>query len=390
MRLSDASEGVLGFRDFRVVNGIFDFDQKVRGSRLMKVLLVTFSDNADHQDICFGMFESLYKEKRQDCDTWVMGIKTPKVSVMDTPHTHLVDCPKRPGIEKKTFNLKELYSIISWINKNSFDVIFFETLHVWNLAIMLLCHKKTKIFQMIHDLIPHEGDKQAKSVDLMNKVVCKMADYIVLANQKYVPKVTENYGVDPMYVRYVDMWRRFPEYIEPRYTKKALFFGRMNPYKGVDNLLEIVKLCQDVQFEAVGRVDPQVQELVDQLKTYPNVTMNNGYVSDAEMAEAFINVDWVILPYNSATQSGVIIDGYRYGKPCIAFNVGAIIEQVNEGSSGFLIEPGNNKAFAKKLREAVQMDEKSYAMMSRSSYDFGSQKYAADGAIDRFIKLING
>lgn len=355
----------------------------------MKVLLVTFSDNADHQDITFGMFESLYKAKRSDCEAWVMGINTPKVSVKDTPQTHLVDCPKRPGIEKKTFDLKELHSIISWINKQYFDVIFFETLHVWNLAIMMRCHKNTKIFQMIHDLIPHEGDKQAKGVHMMNKAVCKMADYIVLANQKYVPKVTEIYGVDPSRVLFVDMWRRFPEYTKPRFTNRALFFGRMNPYKGVDNLLEIVKLCPDVQFDAVGRVDPLVQEQVDQLKAQPNVTMNNGYVTDDEMAEAFINADWVILPYNSATQSGVVIDGYRYGRPCIAFNVGAITEQVSEGASGFLIEPGNNEAFAKKLREAVQMDEQSYAKLSRSSYDFGSRKYAADGAIERFIELIN-
>lgn len=354
----------------------------------MKVLLVTFSDNADHQDITFGMFESLYKAQRSDCDIWVMGINNPKVTVLDSPHARLVDCPKRPGIEKKTFDLKELHNITSWINKQKFDVIFFETLHVWNIAIMLRCHKNTKIFQMIHDLIPHEGDKQAKSVDLMNKAVCKMADYIVLANQKFVPKVTEIYGVKPERVKYVDMWRRFPEYTPPRFTHRALFFGRMNPYKGIDNLLEIAKLCPEVQFDAVGRVDPLVKDQVEQLKALPNVTVNTGYVSGDDMATVFINADWIVLPYNSATQSGVIIDGYRYGRPCIAFNVGAITEQVEEGKSGYLVEPGNNKAFAEKLKEAVQMKEEEYQVLSRKAYDFGSHKYAADGAIDRFINLV--
>ena len=86
----------------------------------MKVLLVTFSDNADHQDITFGMFESLFKAGRNDCEAWVMGINTPKVPIMDTPRTHLVDCPKRPGIEKKTFDLKELNRIISWIKEQKF------------------------------------------------------------------------------------------------------------------------------------------------------------------------------------------------------------------------------------------------------------------------------
>ena len=355
---------------------------------MRKVLLVTFSDNADHQDITFGMFESLYKTK--SCNIWVMATKTPKVSVMSTPHTHLVDCPKRPGIEKKTFDMKELYSIIRWINKEQFDVIFFESLHVWNLAIMVLCHKNTRIFQMIHDLIPHDGDKQSKGVHMMNMVVCKLADYIVLANQKYVSEVTEIYGVDPECVRYVDMWRRFPEYTPPRYTKRALFFGRMNPYKGVDNLLKIVKLCPNVQFEVIGRVDSQVQDLVDELRKQPNVTINNGYVTDEEMTEAFSNADWVILPYNSATQSGVVIDGYRYGRPCIAFDVGAITEQISEGESGYLIEPGNNDAFAEKLRVAVQMTQEKYKYLSSSAYSFGLNKYAVEKAIDRFLDTVRG
>ncbi len=356
---------------------------------MKKVLLVTFSDNPDHQDICFSMFESVYTQKRNECDIWLLGINHPKVPVIDTPHTHLVDCPKRPGVEKKTFDFKELREIITWINAKDFDVIFFETLHVWNLAIMMLCHKNTVIFQMIHDLIPHQGDKQAKSVHLMNKAVCKMADYIVLCNQKYVLKATEIYGVPQERIRSVDMWRRFPKYTEPRYSKRVLFFGRMNPYKGVNNLLEIARKCPEIKFDVVGRVDPQLQDSAAELAELPNVTMNNAYVTDNEMAEAFIQADLIVLPYNSATQSGVIIDGYRYGRPCIAFNVGAIAEQISEGVSGYLIPAGNNALFAEKLKEAMCMTEAEYREMSRKAYEYGLKKYLTDGAIDRFMKLIS-
>lgn len=354
----------------------------------MKVLIATFSDNADHQDIVFGMFESLCKRNHPEFEVWVMATNTPRVSVTDTPHTHLVKCPHRPGIEKVTFNLKGLLSIIHWINKEKFDVIFFETLHMWNLPIMMRCHKQTKIYQMIHDLIPHEGDKQAKAVHLMNKAVCRLADYIVLCNQKYVSKVTEIYGVPADRVCYVDMWRRFPEYTKPSYSKHVLFFGRMNPYKGVDNLLEIVKACPEIQFDIIGRVDPQVQNVVNELKTFSNVYINNEYISDEGMTKAFINADWVLLPYNSATQSGVVIDGYRFGRPCIAFAVGAITEQINDGVSGYLIETGNIKAFTDKLKEAVSMNKDAYDRMSESAYEFGVRKYSSDGAAERFIELI--
>ena len=355
---------------------------------MKKALLVTFSDNADHQDITFGMFESIYMANRTDIDIWVMGINTPKVSVMDTPHTHLVECPKRPGIEKKTFDIKELQSIIKWINSEHFDIIFFETLHVWNLAIMLFCHKKTVIFQMIHDLIPHHGDRQEKGVHLMNKIVCRLADVIVLCNQKYMTKVTEIYNVPQNKVRVVDMWRRFPKYTEPSYSKNALFFGRMNPYKGVDNLIEIIKQCPEIQFDIVGRVDPQIREQVDELKQFPNVSMNTGYVTDTEMEAAFVKADWIVLPYNSATQSGVVIDGYRYGRPSIAFNVGAIAEQIEDGVSGYLIPKTQKIEFAKKLKDVVKMNQDEYKKLSRAAYEYGIKKYSAEGAVDRFLQVI--
>lgn len=351
-----------------------------------KILLVTFSDNADHQDITFGMYEELYPKY----DAWLMCIKTPKVPLKKSKHTFLVDCPKRPGICKKTFDIVTFVKVLTWVRKQKFDVIFFETLHVWNLPIMLLANKKTKVFQMIHDLIPHEGDKQEKSVMIMNQVVCKLADTIVLANKKYLNKVTELYGAPQSKVTYVDMWRRFPDPTTPTHTKHVLFFGRINPYKGVDNLLEIVRLCPEIHFDVVGRVDPQMEDIVAELGKEVNVTMNNGYVSDEDMANAFVNCDWVILPYNSATQSGVVIDAYRYSRPAIAFNVGAVSEQVSDGESGYLITAGDNKAFADKLKNVILMGQDEYDDLCRSAYIFGSNKYAAPGAVDRFLELVNG
>ena len=265
-----------------------------------KILLVSFSDNADHQDTIFGLYEALEDEGKQD--VYLLAIKTPKVALRRSSHTWLVDCPERPGITKKTFNIFLLSSLIKKIRKEKFDVIYFESLHVWNLPIMMFSGSACT-YQVIHEVIPHEGDKQVKMVDLMNKAVVKLSDNIVLRNKKYIDELVERYGIEKERVHYLELWRRFPKFTEPRYTKRVLFFGRINPYKGVDNLLEIAKLCPEIHFDVIGRVDPQMQGIVDELKKLPNVFLNNNYVSDDEMKEAFINADWVILPYNSASQS---------------------------------------------------------------------------------------
>lgn len=352
----------------------------------MKVLLVTFSDNADHQDTLFGLYEQLVNVY----DTYLLAIKQPKVQIQITDHTWLVDCPKRPGIEKKTFDLITLHKIIRRIKKEHFDVIYFESLHVWNVAIMLSLGKKVKKYHVIHEVIPHDGDKQVKGVDFMNKVLCKTADTIVLRNQKYVSDMINEYKINPERVKYLELWRRFPEFTEPVYSGHVLFFGRINPYKGVDNLLEIVRMCPNIEFDVVGRVDPQMEKIVNELCKEKNVHLNNEYVTDEEMKNAFVNCDWAIVPYNSASQSGIIIDAYKYSRPVIAFNVGAIAEQVDDNNSGYLIKATDNSAFANKLKQVVEMPKDAYYEMCSYAYKYGSNKYAASGAVERFCNLIEG
>lgn len=354
----------------------------------MKVLLVTFSDNADHQDTLFGMYEELNENK--ELDAYLMAIKTPKVPLQTSDHTWLVDCPKRPGIEKKTFDLHTLNSIIRRIKKEKFDAIYFESLHVWNVAIMLALGKRVHKYQVIHEVIPHEGDQQVKGVDFMNRVICRTADTIVLRNQKYVADMISQYKVNPDRVKYLELWRRYPEFTPPVHSGHVLFFGRINPYKGADNLLEIARLCPEITFDVVGRVDPQMEDVVEELRKEKNVHLNNGYVSDEEMRKAFVGCDWAIVPYNSASQSGIIIDAYKYSRPVIAFNVGAIAEQVDDGKSGYLVNAGNNEAFAEKLKDGVAMPTEDYDSMCSYAYQYGSKKYAANGAVERFRELIEG
>lgn len=350
----------------------------------MKILLVTFSDNADHQDTLFGLYEELSKLK----NVYLLAIDSPKVPITRTKRTWFVNCPKRPGICKGTFNLPLLFRLIHRIRQEQFDVIYFESLHTWNLPIMALCGHNVHTYQVIHEVIPHEGDSQAAMVDLMNKAVCFLADIIVLRNKKYIDEMVKRYKISTERVRYLELWRRYPSYTEPKYTGRVLFFGRINPYKGADNLLEIVRLCPEIQFDVIGRVDPQMADIAEQLAHEPNVKINKEYVSDDDMREAFIQADWVIVPYNSASQSGIIIDAYKYSRPVIAFNVGAISEQVEDGVSGFLVSAGDNTAFAKCLRTYVNMGAVAFHELSEAAYQYGYDKYAVGQAAKRFTQLI--
>lgn len=350
----------------------------------MKILLVTFSDNADHQDTMLGLFEQIQKK----ADATLIVIKQPKVPFVKNEKLWLVDCPKRPGICLKTFDVLTLARLIVKIRKEHFDAIYLESLHMWNLPIMLFLNRNTKIYHCIHEVIPHEGDSQVKMVEKMNQVLIRLTDFIVLHNKTYINDLEQKYNVRPERIKYLELWRRYPQYIEPTYSGKFLFFGRINPYKGADNLLEIAKYCPTARFRVVGRVDPQMDGIMRELEKCENVELKTGYVSDQEMKEEFVGADWIIVPYNSASQSGVIIDAYKYSRPVIAFDVGAVSEQVQDGVSGYLVNSGDNKAFAKSIQNAQNMCRVSYAHLSVKAYEYGKEKYAADGAVERFLRMV--
>ena len=106
------------------------------------------------------------------------------------------------------------------------------------------------------------------------------------------------------------------------------------------------------------------------------------------MENYFKGADWVVLPYASATQSGVIVDACKYSRPVIAFNVGAISEQVKEGETGFLVPQKDVKGFANVISKVNKFSAEELDDFSHNAYMFGYQKYAAEAVAECFLSTI--
>lgn len=337
---------------------------------MKKILIISFADHRDQQDIAISIYESI-KDK---FDAYIMLINTHKSDIEENEKVKFVKAPLKPDITKGTFNIKDLYEVVSWIKRNKFDSILFESLHIWNVFVMLFI-KQPYYYHMVFDVIPHEGEKTSDAVATMNKIISKLADKILLTNRKYIGAMTELYNTPKEKIVYAPICRRFPKYLEPKYTKKMLFFGRINPYKGANNLYEIAVRMPNIMFEVYGTVYPQEEEIVKKLSGLNNVSVHTGYIIGEKVKQAFMDCDWVILPYNSATTSGVIIDAYLHSRPVIGFNVGAISEQINDGKSGFLIEEKNINLFCQKIDEVINYPVDKFRDFCRNAYNYGISLY---------------
>jgi hypothetical protein len=346
------------------------------------IIFVTLSDNYDHQEVAFSMFNALYGKYK----VYNIGLKDQKnPRSPKTKNSFYFNAPKRPGINLQTFNIIELLKIIQKINRLKVDIVYFESEHLWNILIMRLLSKRIEKISAIHDVIPHEDSKGKK---LANKYICKYSDKIVVRNKTYINDLSKIYSIPKDKIIFLPLWRYYPPKNISSKNHDFLFFGRIRKYKGIDNMLKIAKLCPKTKFKVVGSPDRASITVVEELKKLKNVTVVDYEVSDIEMESFFTQSKAIILPYESATQSGVIVDAYKYSRPVIAFNVGAISEQVRDGESGYLVEAKNINAFISAINKLDKLPKTQIEKMQKKAYDFGFHKYSAQENSINFIETI--
>ena len=85
---------------------------------------------------------------------------------------------------------------------------------------------------------------------------------------------------------------------------------------------------------------------MDSLKIRDCLRLYDGYIPDGEVEKYFAACDLVVLPYISATQSGIVQIAYGFEKPVAATAVGGLPDVVMEGETGCLAAPGDAASLA--------------------------------------------
>jgi glycosyltransferase involved in cell wall biosynthesis len=128
---------------------------------------------------------------------------------------------------------------------------------------------------------------------------------------------------------------------------RLLFFGFIRPYKGITTLLDALKISDQIakfELHIVGECWDDVLRLaIDEMVNDPdsNISANLNFVSDEVAAELFSWTDFVMLPYLSATGSGVLSQAISYRKPVIASAMDPFGSTIRESLDGYLHETGS-------------------------------------------------
>lgn len=177
--------------------------------------------------------------------------------------------------------------------------------------------------------------------------------------------------------------------------KVLLFFGLIRDYKGLDLLLEAMPLLDRsytlvVAGECYGSFEKyrQIIESERFATVKDNLILVDRYIPDGEVKVYFSAADVSVLPYRSATQSGISSISWNFDVPLITTPVGGLVESVGQAKTGLLTESISAEGVAEAIRKYFAENKKEEYLynISRLKEELGWESFA--DKLENFINTL--
>ena len=100
--------------------------------------------------------------------------------------------------------------------------------------------------------------------------------------------------------------------------------------------------------EPYGSYD-KYQQIIDRLPNKEKIHASLKYIKDSEVSMYFSAADLAVLPYRSATQSGISSVSYHFEVPMIVTDVGGLKETIGDRGTGIVSPEGTPEAIRNEI-----------------------------------------
>lgn len=269
-----------------------------------------------------------------------------------------------------TANPFNIIRIAQKIKRMAPDLIIIQWWHpyfapCYLLLVNVLGKKLQKLF-VCHNVFPHERFPMDK---FLTRLVMRKGDYFIVhskndgqdllsikENAKFMQNPHPTYNA--FKIRNITKEHAKQELHKIDDEKLLLFFGFVREYKGLKYLLYAMPMIKEkianIKLMVVGSFGDdkdEYKQIIKDNQIEDCVEIMDNYVPDNEVEKYFAACDVVVLPYESATQSGIVQIAYGFEKPVIVTNVGGLPDVVMDGKTGYVVEAKNSMALAEAVKK---------------------------------------
>lgn len=268
-------------------------------------------------------------------------------------------------------------------------------------TVCLFLKKKTKVVSLVHNAIPHERTLIDKP--LAKYFFNKCDAFIVMSEpvRKDLISLRKNAKIllqpHPIYDHYAERIERSDACARlgiKSDRKNLLFFGLIRDYKGLDALIESMDMLDNsyqliIAGESYGSFDRYTQ-LINKSFRKDNIVVLEQYIPDEMVSLLFSASDVLVLPYRSATQSGVVGIAYQLELPMIATNVGALGSTIEESRTGLVVPSATPQYLSEGIKEFFADKEQINIYTENTRKEKSRLSWANFGkSIERFLNEVS-
>jgi D-inositol-3-phosphate glycosyltransferase len=262
---------------------------------------------------------------------------------------------------------------ILWLNRFFYFDRIFCTLYYKAL--------KKRIVFTAHNVNQAERDGKDNAINRLTlRFMYKTVDHILVHSEKMKSQLTSDFKTDPgkITVHSFGLNDFIPDTGMTRTEARtklgiddddriALFFGRIEPYKGLEYLLlaagQITKIDRNFRLIIAGKVQNGSESywennlnIVNNENLRDTILLYDHFIPDEELEVFFKAADVLVLPYRHIFQSGPLFTSYKFGLPVIATDVGSFREDIIEGKTGYICTPEDEADLARTISKYFKSD----------------------------------
>jgi glycosyltransferase involved in cell wall biosynthesis len=257
-----------------------------------------------------------------------------------------------------------------------------------------------KLISICHNIQPHENNiidtKLIKYYTKPFKKFILMSSFVESELKSFKENYKSVIRFLPIDIKYKPKLDKISIRLEKGYLADdnlILFAGLIRPYKGLDNLLHGVKdylknnknsklIIAGEAYESLNKY----KAIIDEYSINNQVIWIDKFLSSSELEKLMIMCDLLVLPYHSASQSGIISQSWQYNLPTIVNNVGGLSEYVNDNRSGYIIRDNSISSLKEKINQFFNSNDKIEMPQYIAS---NKQNFSWDHYISGIWELVN-
>jgi len=254
--------------------------------------------------------------------------------------------------------------------------------HYWS---ELAWYKKTIYKSFPKSIALQKWDQIAKRIFAEAEIILPICKYLEKITNEHVPNQKTDVffeGIDATLWHKVNGMKLKHPCVG--LVQRANWWGKTSEMLILKNVLEKLP---DIQFYWAGH-GPFEERILTELEKYENFHWLGKLEYPNKVREFLSEIDVYALITGMDLAPLSLKEAQLMKRPVIATNVGGIPEMMKDGTTGFLVEKGNDKQLIEKIK-LLLADKKLSEQMGNEGRRFIEETYNLEVAAKKFIRILN-